>query len=105
MEKIYKAYQRKVNNEVLYFVKEYYSFPDLSDSAVILENYGMHANFFKACKIAQIRDKQVIRSLHQQFEPEKHEGKIVSIETENAGNSFLNNTRRAFFKLKLASIF
>ncbi|MEO9210703.1 MAG: hypothetical protein ABI208_06370 [Ginsengibacter sp.] len=106
MEKIYIAYERKVNNEMLYFVKGFCSFPNVPNAATILENYGMHRNLLKACRIAQIQDERIILSLKEQFIVNDPEGKLIPMASiESKRNRFLENTRIAFFKLKLASLF
>ena len=106
MEKIYIAYQREVNHEIFYFVKEFCSFPNIPNATTILENYGMHRNFLKACRIAQIEDESIIQSLLDQFKVKEPQGKLIPIKSEKSKtNRFLENTRIAFLKLKLASFF
>ena len=63
MENIYSAYVRTVNGDAYFFVKKYQLFPEYKDVPPILENYAMHTDFEKACKIAMICDKVVQQQL------------------------------------------
>ncbi len=69
MENFYSAYVRTVNGTSFYFVKKYQIFPEYKDVPPVLENYAMHTNFKKACKIAMIYDdaiqQQLINELQQ----------------------------------------
>ncbi len=63
MENFYSAYVRTVNSDTFYFVKKYQVFPEYKDVPPILENYAMHTDFKKACKIAMVWDKAVQEQL------------------------------------------
>ncbi len=63
MENFYSAYVKTVNGDTFYFVKKYQVFPEYKDVPPILENYAMHTDFVKACKIAMIYDKVVQQQL------------------------------------------
>jgi len=58
METFYKAYTKTEQNKLYYFVKRYLSFPEYKDVEDILEGYGMHTDFDKACNIAGINNLQ-----------------------------------------------
>ncbi len=63
MENFYTAYLRTVNGDTFYFVKKYQMFPEYKNVPPILENYAMHTDFEKACKIAMIYDKVIQQQL------------------------------------------
>ncbi|MEO6682709.1 MAG: hypothetical protein ABIN48_07760 [Ginsengibacter sp.] len=107
MENIYSAYTKKVNNETLYFVKKYTSFTDIEGSPQILSEFGMHSSFFKACKIAQIFNKEIINELAIQvhLNPVTDAAKVISFnKSKHASRSFLRNTQHFLSKLRLAGI-
>jgi len=58
MENFYTAYTKNVQGTTFYFVKKYIIFPELKDATSVLESYGMHTNFDRACQIAQINDRE-----------------------------------------------
>ena len=105
MENIYSAYTKNVNNETMYFVKRFTSFPDLVGSPSILADYGMHKKFLKACFIAQISDKIIINQLAAQvnLSPLSEPGKLISFKpTRQNAHSFLKNTQHFLSKFRLA---
>src|SRR5438128_2705458 len=59
MESIYTAYTKTINGVPFYFVKHFQTFPEYNDVPPLLESYGMHTNFYKACRIARIESKEV----------------------------------------------
>ncbi|MEO8415255.1 MAG: hypothetical protein ABI472_16470 [Ginsengibacter sp.] len=63
MENIYSAYVRTVNGDAFYFVKKYQVFPEYKEVPPILEHYGMHTDFQKACEIAMISDSAIQQQL------------------------------------------
>lgn len=63
MEKFYNAYEKKINDVTFYFVKQYHAFPEYKNVAPILDTYGMHRDFEKACKIAIVDDPEVQQKL------------------------------------------
>ena len=63
MENFYSAYVRNINGDTFYFVKKYLVFPEYEEVPAILENYAMHTDFEKACKIALIDEKVVQQQL------------------------------------------
>jgi len=74
METFYKAYTKTEQNKLYYFVKRYLSFPEYKDVEDILEGYGMHTDFDKACNIAGINNpairKQLLDSIHGAVMPQ-----------------------------------
>ena len=58
MKPLYTAYAKSINGTTFYFVKSFRTFPELKNVPPILEAYGMHTRFDKACEIAQIYDRE-----------------------------------------------
>lgn len=69
MEHYYTAYTKMINNTSYYFIKKYTRFSELKDAPAILENYAMHTNFIKACKIACIDDAVIMQQLFNEANP------------------------------------
>ena len=63
MEKSYNAYEKTINGITFYFVKQYRIFPEYKNVPPLLETYGMHTDFKKACRIASIDDEEVQQQL------------------------------------------
>ncbi len=63
MENSYSAYVRTINGDTFYFVKKYQVFTEYKDLPPLLDSYGMHTDFNKACKIALISDKAAQQQL------------------------------------------
>lgn len=63
MEHIYNAYKKDVQGVTTYFVKKLRTFPDLMGVPDIMEGFGMHADFTKACNIAGITQPDIINQL------------------------------------------
>jgi hypothetical protein len=59
MENFYTAYTRVVQDTTFYFVKKYVTFPEYKDTSPVLESYGMHTDFNRACEIALINDQEI----------------------------------------------
>lgn len=63
MENIYTAYTKSIDGVTFHFVKHFQTFPEYKNVPPLLENYGMHPNFYKACKIARVEDKAIQEQL------------------------------------------
>ena len=68
MNTFYTGYTRPVHGTIYYFVKKFSTFPDLTGAPDILENYGMHTDFFQACRIANLKDKEIMQKLLKEIE-------------------------------------
>ncbi|MDQ6904803.1 MAG: hypothetical protein M3139_17560 [Bacteroidota bacterium] len=77
MENFYTAYTKVVQNTTLYFVKKYITFPEYGDVPGVLESYGMHADFNKACEIAAVTDQQVRKNLFADLQDNESSAKII----------------------------
>jgi len=84
METFYTAYTKLLDYKTYYFVKKFIAFPELKDVSPVLESYGMHVNFDKACSIAGITDAAVKQQLLQQAEENTQRAKVVEL----SNNSF-----------------
>ena len=58
MKTLYRAYSKSINGTTFYFVKTFQTFPEYKNVPPILESYGMHTRFDKACEIAQVYDRE-----------------------------------------------
>ena len=83
MENFYTAYTKIIENKTYYFVKKYLVFPELKDVAPVLESYGMHTDFNKACSIASIHDPKIKEQLLIEAEGSAPQAKVIDL---NPGN-------------------
>ena len=86
MEKNYYAYTKTVQNTTYYFVKIFLAFPDLKDVPAVLESYGMHTNFNKACEIAGISEEAVKRQLFGEIKGIAQQAKVIDLKGSNYTN-------------------
>ncbi len=63
MENFYTAYTKVVQDTTFYFVKKYITFPEYKDVPGVLESYGMHTDFNRACEIAAVWEKEIRQNL------------------------------------------
>src|SRR6266516_7672641 len=63
MENFYTVYTKEINGSTFYFVKKYITFPEYRDVPDILESYGMHTDFNRACSISRVDDQVVMEQL------------------------------------------
>lgn len=79
METFYTAYTKLLDYKTYYFVKKFTAFPEFKDVSPILESYGMHTNFDKACSIAGLTDAAIKEQLLQQAEENTQRAKVVEL--------------------------
>lgn len=80
MKDSYEAYIKEVNGIPLYFVKHFLVFPDYNNIEPVVQGYGMHADFDKACSIAGILDPAIRKSILPVEPAEKmNEAKLIDI--------------------------
>lgn len=79
METFYTAYTKLLDFKTYYFVKKFSAFPELKNVPPVMESYGMHTDFDRACTIAGITDAAVKGKLLQQAEDNKQTAKIVEL--------------------------
>ena len=91
MEKYYTSYTKKINNTTYYFVKKYIRYTELKDAPAILESYGMHTDFNKACRIASIQDNSIKQRLFKEASPGLFYGQKISATPELSKNLRVEN--------------
>lgn len=105
MENIYEAYTREIDNHIYYFVKKKTRFPELTGTPEILDNYGMHSDFYKACSIAHIKDVNIISNLMQSVQIIPESARVVPMVKEKSfNNAVIRNTHHVLSRLRLAGI-
>ena len=77
MENFYTAYTKVVQNTTFYFVKKYVTFPEYKGVPGVLESYGMHSDFNRACQIAQINDKEIRTNLLTDLENDPNTARVI----------------------------
>jgi len=76
----YETYFKTIENRKYYFVKRYMQFKEYGDSLCdVLEGYGMHTDFSKACIIAGIKDISIQQQLFAQMEAQLSEIKVIEM--------------------------
>ena len=83
MENIYTAYTKMIENKTYYFVKKFMAFPELKNVEPILESYGMHTDFNKACSIAGVYDASIREYLLHEANGTLQQAKVIDL---NSGN-------------------
>ena len=79
MENIYTSYTKKIQTTTYYFVKKFVVFPEFKDVPPVLEAYGMHTDFDKACTIASLNDSEIKKQLLQEIESGSRMAKIIDL--------------------------
>lgn len=82
MKTFYTAYTKSINGTTFYFVKTYQTFPEFKNVSPVLETYGMHTNFRKACKIAQIEAPEIQNELLKEIEDKAAACKVIPLQTK-----------------------
>lgn len=76
----YETYFKTIENRKYYFVKRYIQFKEFGDNLCdVLEGYGMHTDFSKACIIAGIKDNSLQQQLFAQMEAQLSEIKVIEM--------------------------
>jgi hypothetical protein len=81
MEIFYTAYTKFLDFKVYYFIKKYKAFPELKNVSPVLESYGMHTDFNRACSIAGIHDPKIKETLLKEAEATIQRARVVEINT------------------------
>lgn len=79
MENFYTAYTKTVNGFEFHFIKHFQYFPEFKNVPPLLVNYGMHTDFYKACKIAMIEDKTVQKQLLDSIDYRFTDSKVIQM--------------------------
>jgi hypothetical protein len=91
MENYYTAYTKIINGVTFYFVKKYKTFPEYKDVEPVLESYGMHTDFDRACHIAMIDNKVIKEQLLNNLEQNLNTAKLFKINGDKVVTSINNN--------------
>ncbi len=83
MEKIYFAYERTIGGKQFYFIKQYLVFPEYNNVPPLLQQYGMHTDFNKACNISMIQDTAIQKKLSIDLGIKELEAKPSRLEVYN----------------------
>lgn len=83
METLYTAYTKLLDYKTYYFVKKFMAFPELKNVSPVLESYGMHTDFNKACSIAGVTDPVIKEKLLQQAEENTQWAKVFEMGNVN----------------------
>jgi hypothetical protein len=81
METFYTAYTKQIDSVTYYFVKKFSSFPDLKNVPPIMESYGMHIDFNKACTIAGVKDQAIKEQLLREAVTTLQQAKVIELVT------------------------
>ena len=83
MENFYTAYTKVIDTKTYFFVKKYLIFPELQDVAPVLESYGMHTDFNKACSIAAVHDPKIKEQLWNEAQGTVQHAKVIDLNKSN----------------------
>ncbi len=83
MENFYTSYTKVIENKTYYFVKKFLIFPEFKDVAPVMESYGMHTDFKKACGIASIHDPKIREQLLNEAEGTIQQAKVIDLNSSN----------------------
>ena len=83
MKEIYTSYTKEIQNKTFYFVKKFTTFPEFENVAPLLESYGMHTEFNKACSIACINDIKIRQQLFNEIEGTVQQAKVIDMKNVN----------------------
>ena len=83
METNFTCYTKKVQGEIFYFVKKFIVLPEYSNVPPMLEAFGMHTDFDKACAIAQLTDAVIKKQLLEEVETGLKQAKVIDLAEVN----------------------
>jgi hypothetical protein len=83
MENIYTAYTKIIESKTYYFVKKFLAFPEYQNVEPVLESYGMHTDFNKACNIAGVYDAAIKERLLHEANGTLQQAKIIDLKSGN----------------------
>lgn len=87
MENYYTSYTKKIQNITYYFVKKFVIFPEFKDVPPVLEGFGMHTDFDRACAIAAIDDGEIKINLLKEIENHSsQQARVIDFNEMGFGN-------------------
>ena len=79
METFYSSYTKMLDFKTYYFIKKFSAFPELKNVPPIMESYGMHTDFDKACSIAGLQDATIKEQLLQEATANSPRAKVIDL--------------------------
>jgi hypothetical protein len=86
MENVYTSYTKTIQNTTFYFVKKFVVFPEFKEIEPLLESYGMHTDFDKACEIASITDASIREMLLNEIKERGEKTKVIDLNDQHFYN-------------------
>ena len=86
MEISFTCYTKKLQGNIFYFVKKFIVFPEFTNVPPVLDGYGMHTDFDKACAIANLHDGIIKKQLLEEIETGVKQAKIIDLSEVNFNN-------------------
>lgn len=86
METTFTCYTKSVQGEVFYFVKKFMVLPEYSGVPPVMEAFGMHTDFDKACAIAQLTDAAIKKQLLDEVNTGMRQAKVIDLTEVNFSN-------------------
>jgi len=87
MEIVYTSYSKLIDGSTYFFVKQFLVFPEIPNVQPVLEKYGMHTDFDKACNIAGLQDPTIKNKLLQEIENQESLVKVIEIDDVSYKNT------------------
>ena len=82
MENYYIGYTKVIDNKTYYFIKKYIIFPEVKNVPPVLESYGMHTDFNKACRIALIDDPKIKQQILNEIEGNIQQARVIDLNND-----------------------
>lgn len=82
MENFYTCYTKVLQGTTYYFAKKYITFPEHNNVPDVLDGYGMHTDFNKACHIAKIEDDSIKQMLLQNVQADAQAARVIRMNRE-----------------------
>ncbi len=86
METNFTCYTKKIQGSIFYFVKKFIVFPEFNGVPPVLEAYGMHTDFDRACAIATLYDSLIKKQLLEEIETGVKQAKVIDLSEINFNN-------------------
>jgi hypothetical protein len=83
METTFTCYTKKIQGQPFYFVKKFIVLPEYSSVPPVMEAFGMHTDFDKACAIAQLTDASIKKQLLEEVESGLKQAKVIDLAEVN----------------------
>jgi hypothetical protein len=84
MNYIYESYFKTIKGEKHFFIKKYLRLIGIGDVSDVMEGYGMHTDFKKACLIAGIKELEIQQKIFDSMEVNKAEAKVINLNSSLA---------------------